>query len=77
MMTRSLRPGPSISQLTGIWPLLSGVWLTCGLTQAQDIQCDVPASHDDCPGIISRQSTAADGRDSMALTPGSLWILSP
>lgn len=77
MMIRSLRQGLPILQLTGLWLLLSVVWLACGLTQAQDIQCDVPASHDDCPGIISRQSTAADGRDSMALTPGSLWILSP
>ena len=71
MMTRSLRQGPSISQLTGIWLLLSGVWLAGGTTQAQDIQCDASASHDDCAGVISRQSTPADGRDSMALTPES------
>ena len=71
MMTWSLRQGFSISQLFGIWLLLSGVWLACGPTQARNIQCDVSASQDDCAGVISRQSTPAEGRDSMALTPGS------
>ena len=77
MMIWSLRQGFSISPLSGIWLLLSEVWLACGTTQARDIQSVVSASQDDCAGVISRQSTPADGRDSMALTPGSLWILSP
>jgi hypothetical protein len=39
---------------------LCGVWLACGTTQAEDLQCDVPASHDNCAVIIALRSTAAD-----------------
>ena len=71
MLTRSLRQGLSTSHPTGIWLLLCGVWLACGTTQAEDLQCDVPASHDDRAVIISRQSTAADGWKQVASDIGT------
>lgn len=60
MMTRSARQLLSTSHRTGVLLFLCGVWLACGTTQAEDLQCDVPASHDDCAVIISHRSTAAD-----------------
>ena len=60
MMTQSARQLLSTSHRTRVLLLLCGVWLASGTTQAEDLQCDVPASHDDCAVIISRRSTAAD-----------------
>ena len=61
MMTRSIRNLLSTPHRIGMGLLVWGVWLACGTTQADDLQRDVPAAHDDCAVIISRRSAEADG----------------